>query len=55
MYVNFDFYDYTDGILDAKNSDLCPDTITTVNHAVLAVGFKIDLNNPEESYIKFKN
>lgn len=25
------------------------------NHAVLAVGFKIDLKNPKNSYIKFKN
>jgi len=48
-YAAFDFYDYKSGIYNHK---LGCKTATTVNHAVLAVGYDL---NPTKPYILFKN
>lgn len=45
---------YETGIMNADNSDVCP-LSPQVDHAVVAVGYKIDQANPANSYIKFKN
>lgn len=45
---------YFSGILNDSISTTCP--VTSIpNHAVLAVGYNIDLQVQENSYIVFKN
>lgn len=48
-YVAYDFYDYRSGVYNHKAG--CKNA-TTVNHAVLAVGYDLNAANP---YILFKN
>lgn len=45
---------YKSGLLDAEVSGVCPNTIY-LDHAVVAVGYKIDTQNPDMSYVKYKN
>lgn len=45
---------YFSGIIDNEGVVVCPET-QIPNHAVLAVGYNIDLANPGNSFIKFKN
>lgn len=45
MFVPNKLFDYKKGIINSKIIK-CDKNINKANHAVLAVGFKIDLNKP---------
>lgn len=45
---HFDYYE--SGIMDGDDRNVCPGT-AQVDHAVVAVGYKIDQENPENSFI----
>ena len=48
------FMYYQSGIMDGENDFICPDN-NLVDHAVVAVGYYIDENNEDNSYILFRN
>lgn len=53
LYISDLFFDYKEGTIDCLSKNFYEGDSN--NHEVLAVGYKIDLQNPEKSYIKFKN
>lgn len=52
FYVSNKFFNYKSGIISASDLEMCPDN-TSVNHAVLAVGYRYSVNGI--NYILFKN
>ncbi len=54
FHVSEDFFEYANRLIDPKRPGICP-SYEDINHAVIAVGFFIDEDDPDNSYIKFKN
>ena len=54
FYVSNKFFNYSSGIIDVDDEQMCPSSVTGTNHAVLATGYGFDPDK-KTGWIQFKN